>query len=596
MNENKKTFYAVLIFFFVGFVLIQKKQSETNSDITENEIMSHIKYLSHDQRGGRHPGSRGSKDVISYITKKFKSYGVEPGNGNSYVQPFDFKTGIKLNDSNSVSFNDQFLFPGEDYIPLSFSTNGKFSGEAVFAGYGFQINSDSLRWDDYKSIDARGKWVVIMRHSPERNKQNSIFLKHSPLYKKMIIARDQGALGVIFISQTEDKELFPLKYLEGYKDCRIPVLHLSNAKSDELLKNTNWSRKKIQAYMNKNMESLTFSLPNINIKATVSLSPIKSRAANVIGLIKTGNRKFRDEYIVIGAHFDHVGKGGVSSGSRTPKIDQVHPGADDNASGTAGLIELAQKLSSQKGRLKRSVLLIGFDAEEKGLLGSKYFTKNPVVDLDKIKTMINMDMIGRVKDSRFTVGGVGTSTIFNELLDSLSFDKPFKIVKSEPSYASSDHAPFYSNKIPILFFFSGFHDEYHTPEDTWKLINLRGEKNILDFIYDVVFHLSRSENPPVFTKSGSKNSKTNVTLKVTLGIMPNYYSSAIGLEIDQITSSESPAFKAGFLEGDIITAINGKSVANIYDYMARLERINVGMSVPIEINRNGKKLILDTLF
>ena len=596
MNENKKTLYAISIFFLIGSVLVQNKRSKADSEITENEIMSHIQYLSHENRGGRYPGSRGSKDVISYMTKQFKSYGVQPGIGNSFIQPFEFKTGLKFEDSNYVRFNGRLLVPELDYNPLSFSSNGEYLGEAIFAGYGFQINSTDLKWDDYESIDVNGKWVVIMRHSPEREKQNSLFAEHSSLHKKMIIAKDQGAIGIIFISQIEDEKLFPLQYLNGYKNSGIATIHLSNTNADNLLKGTGWDRRKIQSYMNKNLKSLSFPLPQVKIKAKINLSDVNSRAANIIGLIKSGNRKFRDEYIVIGAHFDHVGSGGPSSGSRAPEKKQIHPGADDNASGTAGLMELAQKLSSQKGRLKRSVLLIAFDAEEKGLLGSNYFIKNPTVDLEKIKLMINMDMIGRMKDSSFTVGGVGTSPVFNKLLDSLSFEKPFKLIKSDPGYGPSDHAPFYSKSIPVLFFFSGFHNEYHTPEDTWKLINLKGEKKILDFIYNVVFSLSRSEKPPVFTEAGPKNGKMKTSLKVTLGVIPDYYSSVIGLKIDQVLNNDSPASRAGFLKGDIIKAVNSGEVNSIYDYIEGLEGIKPGMEIPIEVERDGERIILKTLF
>lgn len=598
MNENKKTLYAIFIFFFIGFALVQNKRSKTDSEITEGEIMSHIRYLSHENRGGRYPGSRGSKDVISYVTKQFKSYGLQPGNGNSFVQPFEFKTGLKLEDSNYVTFNGRLLSPKLDYNPLSFSSNGEYFGEVVFAGYGFQIESDGVKWDDYKSIDVSGKWVVVMRHSPERNSEHSVFLKHSPLHKKMSVARDQGALGIIFISQLEDENLFPLQYLDNYKDSGMPVIHLSNTNADELLKETGWNRKKIQTYMNNNLKSLSFPLSNTIVKAKIDLSIVNSRAGNIIGLIKSGNREFRDEYIVIGAHFDHVGNGGPSSGSRIPDKEQVHPGADDNASGTAGLMEIAQKLSSQKGRLKRSIILIGFDAEEKGLLGSKYFIKNPTVDLEKIKLMINMDMIGRVKDSSFTVGGVGTSPTFNKLLDSLAFKKPFNLIKSNPGYGPSDHAPFYSESIPVLFFFSGFHDEYHTPGDTWKLINLKGEKKILDFIYSITFYLSRVKEPPLFTESGPKKvvMNNNSSFNVTMGIIPNYSSSALGLEIDQLSKNNGPAARAGLLPGDVIKSINGKKVNDIYDYMDRLGELQPGMEVPVRIERQREKFELNVLF
>jgi hypothetical protein len=597
MNENKKTLYAVFIFLIIGFGLVQTKRSTSDSEISEDEIMGHIRYLSHEKRGGRYPGSRGSKDVIAYITKQFKSYGVQPGVKNSFVQPFEINSDIVLGDSNYVKVNNKTLSPEIDYIPFSFSSSGVYKGEAVFAGYGFKINTDDLVWNDYKSINVKGKWVIVMRHSPERDLQHSVFLKHSSLHKKMLVARDEGALGIIFISQIEDPNLYPLKYLDGYKDSGIPVLHLSNSSADKILKKDGWTREQIQDYMNTKLKPLSFTLSE-TIEAKVNLSLITSRAANIIGLIKSGNREFRDEYIVIGAHFDHVGNGGHSSGSRKPETVAVHPGADDNASGTAGLLELAQKLASQKGRLKRSILLIGFDAEEKGLLGSKYFIENPSVDISKIKAMINMDMIGRMKDSTFTVGGVGSSPVFENLLDSLSAYKNFKLNKTKPGYGPSDHASFYSKNIPVLFFFSGFHDEYHTPEDTWKLINLKGQKQILNLVYDLTFNLSRSQKPPSFSEAGPKNRsmETRSSFKVTFGIVPSYSSSVIGLEIDQISDSKGPAARAGLINGDVIKSINGKKINDIYEYMERLSELNPGLEVPVEIDRKGSKMKLNIKF
>ena len=595
MNENKKSLYAIVLFLFIGFALIQSKRSSTPSDITKNELMNHIRYLSHEKREGRYPGSRGSKDAISYIVKKFKSYGVQPGANNSFIQSFNIKTGIQLGDSNFIKINNNPLNVNKEFIPLSFSGQGKSSGKAVFVGYGFKINNNDIIWDDYKQIDVNGKWAIIMRHSPDRENKTSLYSEHSSLHKKMIVARDEGAIGVLYVSQTEDKDLFPLEYLPNYKNAEIPVIHLSNEVSDNLFKKLGWTRKKIQQKMNSTLSPINFDLGNTIIEAKVNLALITSRAANIVGLIKSGNREFRDEYVVIGAHFDHIGYGGHSSGSRTKKTNIIHQGADDNASGTSGLLELAQKLSSQKGRLKRSILLIGFDAEEKGLLGSNYFTENPTIPIDKIATMINMDMIGRMKDSTFTVGGVGTSPIFLDLLDSLSRQKPYKINKTLPGFGPSDHAAFYSKNIPVLFFFSGFHDEYHTPEDTWKLINLNGQKDIVDFIYDTVFFLARTSKRPVFTKSGPINGPTKVPnlLKITFGIVPSYSSSEIGLEIDQISNSEGSAAKAGLLKGDIIKSINKKIVKDIYEYMERLNDLKPGMIIPVEVEREKNILTFD---
>tara|TARA_B100001758_G_scaffold9940_1_gene7467 strand:- start:2397 stop:4196 length:1800 start_codon:yes stop_codon:yes gene_type:complete len=599
MNENKRALYLILFIVVLGALLIQTKNTGISSEITNNEIMGHIRYLSHDSRGGRYPGTRGSKDAIAYLVKRLKSYGVGPGVENSYVQPFDITTGITLDNTNYAIINEDSLVLKRDYIPLSFSSSGITEGGVVFAGYGFDINEDQLQWNDYSGINVKDKWVMVMRHSPERGNNHSPFAAHSPLHKKMLIARDKGAVGIIFISQLEDEDLLPLNYMPGYDNSEIPALHLSNNTADKLLANQGWSRQKIQETMNRSLESLNFQIDGKTLKTSIGLKHTVSRGANVIGEIKSGNRKYRDEYVVIGAHFDHVGQGGPGSGSRKPDLNVVHPGADDNASGTSGLLEIAQKLAAQKSRLKRSVVLIGFDAEEKGLLGAKYFVENPTIDLDNIVTMINMDMIGRMEDSSATVGGVGTSPAFESLLDSLKVGRSFDLSMSEQGFGPSDHAAFYSKNIPVLFFFSGFHNEYHTPEDTWKHINLQGTTDIVNLVYDVVYHLSRTSSRPRFTEAGPKQAQAapmNRSFKVTFGIMPSYTSSEEGLQVDGISKPDGPAATAGITKGDVIKSIDGKIIKNIYEYMDRLGELKTGATVPVTIERNGKQLVLNVSF
>ena len=598
MNESSRSIYAFIsLLLLIGFLIINKSK-EPSKNITEDEIMNHIRYLSHENRGGRLPGSRGSKDAIAYLIKNFKSYNVQPAFENSFTQPFNIKTGVFLGDKNNLIINKDTLDVEIDYTPLSFSANGHFLSEAVFVGYGFQILEKELKWDDYNGINVKDKWVIIMRHSPERNNQHSIYSKHSTMHKKMLVARDNGAKGVIFVSQIEDEELYPLQYIPEYKNDIIPALILSNDKADKIFNRVGWSRKQIQKTMNQNLQPLNFQLGNLKIDATITLDPEITRGANIVGKIYSGNRRFRDEYIVIGAHFDHIGFGGDGSGSRKPDEEILHPGADDNASGVAGLLELAQKLSSQKNRLKRSVLLIGFDAEEKGLLGAKHFVKTPPVNLENITTMINMDMIGRMSDSTYTVGGVGTSPGFEPLLDSLKNGRLFVLNMNKPGFGPSDHAAFYSENIPVLFFFSGFHNEYHTPDDTWKLINLKGQKQILDLIYDLVFYLSRAPERTVFQKAGPKAGQMGTPRKfnVTLGIMPSYGSMQIGLEVDGISKKNGPGAKAGIQKGDIIKSINNKTINDIYEYMDRLSVIKPGMTVPMVIERNGEKINLNVTF
>ena len=598
MSDNNRALYLFALIIALGAFLIQRRNASFSSDITNNEIMGHIRYLSHENRSGRYPGTRGSKDVIAYMVKQLKSYGVRPGVKNSFVQPFDITTGIKLKHGNFALINGDSLTPEKDYLPLSFSSGGHTEGGLVFAGYGFNVNEDGLKWNDYDGLDVKEKWVVIMRHGPERGSQHSPYAPYFPLHKKMLTARDMGAAGVVFISQIEDQGLYPLKYMPGYKDAGIPVVHLANDVADKLLGSVGWSRQKIQETMNRSLESINFEIEGQTLKTNIDLEHIKTRAANVIGEIRSGNRKHRDEYVVIGAHFDHVGRGGPGSGSRKPDEDAVHPGADDNASGTAGLLEIAQKLASQKSRLKRSVLLIGFDAEEKGLLGAKHFVNNPVISLNNVITMINMDMIGRMKDSTVTVGGVGTSPSFEPLIDSLKKGRNFNVSMSKPGFGPSDHAAFYSENIPVLFFFSGFHDEYHTPDDTWKNINLQGTTDIVNLVYDVVHHLTRTNQAPNYSESGPKQPQTPASKRfnVTLGIMPSYGSTEVGLEVDAISKKDGPAAVAGMQKGDVIKAINGKPIKDIYEYMDRLGELKKGMVVPFVIKRNGNEIVLDVSF
>ena len=604
MNENTRSLSVFILIAVMGLTMVRLKntgfhRSGSSPEITENEIMNHIRFLSHDDRAGRYPGTRESKDAISYIIRNLRSYGVKPGGKNgSFVQPFNITDGIELGENNSMVINNDPLIINRDYIPLWFSGNGSVAGSAVFTGYGFQIAEDELKWDDYTNLDVTGKWVIVMRHGPERDTQHSALTPHTGLHKKMLVARDKGAIGIIFVSQVEDPDLYPLKYIQGYKNAGIPAIHLSNDQANQLFKPFGWSRQLIQETMNSSREPVTFELPNVTLSVSVDLNPIQVRAANIVGLIQSINRQYRDEYVVVGAHFDHIGMGGPGSGSRKPDTTGVHGGADDNASGTAGLLEVAQKLMAQRSRLKRSVLILGFDAEEKGLMGAKYFVDHPTVDLKNIVAMLNMDMIGRMEGSIANAGGVGTSPLFESMLDSLTQDQEFSLTMTKPGFGPSDHAAFYAKDIPVLFFFSGFHTQYHTPDDSWKLINLKGQKDILDLVHDVTFHLSRVSARPVFTEAGPKQGqmRRNAKFKVTFGIVPSYGSTKEGLEVDGISRPDGPAAKAGIQKGDVIKSLDGKPIKDIYEYMDRLGELKPGMTIPVLIDRDGTEMDVSVSF
>ena len=603
MTENKSLLSTILVIIIVGLCFFWFRQAgpglNGTSDISEKDIVKHIRFLSDDKRAGRYPGTRESKDVIAYLINQLKSYGVQPaGEGSSFKQTFSILDSVKIGRNNSLKINDRPLNIEEDYIPLWFSGNSSVSAEVVFAGYGINLISDSLVWNDYKDLNVDGKWVMVMRHSPERENPHSVYAPHSDLHKKMIEARDRGAVGIIFISQVEDSTLIPFKYIPGYSKSGIPAIHINNEVADDILNSIGSSRKVVQNKMNSNLKPESFKISDVKISANVELKNIYSRAANVIGKIVSRNHKYRDEYIVIGAHFDHLGYGGPGSGSLKPDTNAIHNGANDNASGTAGLLELAHKLQNNRQLLKRSVLLIGFDAEEKGLLGSKYFIQNPTVEKSNIVTMINMDMIGKMKDSIVVIGGVGTSPIFEKILDSLSIDSGLKFEFDQAGYGPSDHASFYSEDIPVLFFFTGDYDNnYHLPEDDWQSINLKGERQILSVIHDLVIDISRQDLRPSFTLAGPKKQQTQRNNnKVKLGIIPHYGGTIDGLKIDKIYDPNGPAARAGIRSGDIIKSIDKKPVKDIYEYMKRIKDFKKGQSVPIDIKRDGRIIMLTIRF
>ena len=603
MTDNRKLLSTISIIIIVGYCFYWFRQigpGEVGSpDIIPADIMKHIRFLADDDRAGRYPGTRQSRDVISYLINNLKTFGVQPGGNNgSYKQTFSLLDSVKLGKNNSLSVNKKPLNIEQDYVPLWFSGNATMSNDIVFAGYGFNLVTDSLVWNDYKDLNVEGKWVMVMRHSPERDNPHSIYAPHADLHKKMIEARDRGAAGILFVSQIEDTTLIPFKYISGYSKSGIPAIHLSNIVADNILKNAGTSRRTIQNKMNRLLKPVSFNIPTVTVSASVELKNIYSRAANVVGKIISRNHRYRDEYIIIGAHFDHLGFGGPGSGSLKPDTTAIHNGANDNASGIAGLLELAHKLQSNRQLLKRSILLVGFDAEEKGLLGSKYFIENPTIDKINIVTMINMDMIGKMKDSTAMVGGTGTSPLFEPLLDSLSKISNLNLEYDQAGYGPSDHASFYAEDIPVLFFFTGDYDgHYHLPEDDWEKINSSGEKQILEIVYKAVIELSRNEVRPSFTIAGPKKRPTQRrNQKVKLGIIPYYGGTIEGLKVDKLYNTNGAAARAGIRPGDIIKSINRKPIKDIYEYMKRMEEIKPGQSVAIDIKRDRKIIMLTVRF
>ncbi|MBN2666786.1 MAG: M20/M25/M40 family metallo-hydrolase, partial [Bacteroidales bacterium] len=372
----------------------------------------------------------------------------------------------------------------------------------------------------------------------------------------------------------------------------IPVLRIKRNLADRILSAKGKTTAGLENEINTSHKTIGFAT-GVTIKAGSEVIVTKSNTRNVVMVLNGEDENLKDEYLIIGGHFDHLGMGGSSS--RAGDTVAVHPGADDNASGVAGFIEIAEKFALTNPRNRRSIIFTGFSGEESGLLGSKYFTENPPVDLSKVNAMINLDMVGRLRDSgSLQVGGIGTSPILKELIVSLVDTNSINLALSEEGSGPSDHSAFYGKDIPVLFFTTGAHLDYHTPSDTWEKLNYQGMASVSDIIFNVAEELANDDNKLAFTEAGPKQEAVRTMRRqgVTLGIMPDFAGNIKnGLRADLVTPGK-PAALGGMKKGDIITAINGKSINNIQDYMYRMGQLKHGETISVEILRNGKNEVL----
>jgi len=593
----KRIFSAILL---IGILFSSKIIfAQYNPEITTTDLQKQIGFLASDSLKGRKPGTPEDAVAAAYIRDCFKKAGLKLLLENGY-QKFEIVTDVKPGNNNSISFDGFSAKQGVDFTPISFSSSATLTAPVVFAGYGFDLDLDSLKWNDYKSIDVKGKWVIIMRGDPEPEKANSEFLAYEQERGKVLTAKDKGAIGVLLVSPSDIEKtdvIMHMQYDKSPSDAGLPVFSITRALADKILASMNYTIASLEADMKENHKPVSIYLEP-KITATADVVKTRVTAQNVIGILEGTDPVLKTEYVIIGGHFDHLGMGGEGSGSRAPDVPAIHNGADDNASGTAGGIELAQKLSANRSNLKRSIVFVAFTGEEMGLLGSKEFVSKPPVDLKKVNAMINLDMIGRLNPETNTIiiGGTGTSAQSDSILSTLEVGRSFKSTHSPDGYGASDHSSFYSDNIPVFFFFTGVHDDYHTPADDAEKINYPGEVAVLEMVYDLAVNVANG-NRLTFHEAGAKQApRYGRNMKVTLGIVPDMVSNDNnGLRVDGVRKA-GPADKAGIIKGDRVISIEGQPVTNIYDYMSRLGKLKPGQVASVEINRDGKKQILIVQF
>lgn len=563
-------------------------------DVTTGELLTHVRYLSSDSLKGRQAGMPGDSLSAEYIKNELISYGLAPLSGDG-LQRFKVTSRIVPGEENSFSINEKTYTPEKDFTPLAFTSNADLQSEVLFVGYGFNINNDSLKWNDYKGIDVKGKWVLIIRADPEPDKSVSPFIPFSGDRDKALLAKDMGAAGVLMVSGQafDPQDTFESLNSSDYS-VDIPVIRIKRDVANDILAKAKTTVANLEKKLNDTRKPASLTT-GVMVKAKAEIIIEKNNTRNVVMFLPGQDELFKNEYIIIGAHFDHLGMGGPGSSSRAVDTVAVHHGADDNASGVAMMLELAEKFAHTKGSHKRSIIFIAFTGEELGLLGSKYFTENPGIDLSKVNAMINLDMVGRLTDSTsLQIAGVGTAEGFKDFVIANSDTSIIKFSFSNEGYGPSDHSSFYGKNIPVLFYSTGAHLDYHTPSDTYDKINYKGMVAISKIVFDIVEKLANSSERLNFMESGPKVEAGRAMRRksVTLGIMPDFAGNVKnGLRADFVTPGK-PAAMGGMKKGDIITSINGKTVNNIQDYMFRMGQLKHGQTISVEVLRNNRKEVL----
>lgn len=599
---------AGLLSIFVSFYFITgstlSKDTVGKSTFRAADFLEPIKYLASDELNGRGDGTPELDRAAEYIARTFRKFNLQPlGEDKTFLQHFSITISAKLGAHNSLSIeqagNRHALTLDTDFRPFSFSSSRALSAPLVFAGYG--ITAPELNYDDYKGLDAQGKVVIVLRHEPQEHDQQSVFAgkkltTYSQIVSKIINAKNHGAAGFVLVNDLgnhpdDPDELLPFDKVAGPRDVGIIALQVKQAVVDEWLKNAATDLESLRRAIDRDLSNRSFALdPSMILSIQTDLERIQTPVANVIGYLPGRDSNLKNQYIVIGAHYDHLGRG--ERHSLAPRqIGMVHHGADDNASGVSGMLQLAREFSKHRDRLKRSIVLGAFAGEELGLLGSDYYTSHSPIPLDQVVAMINLDMIGRVSKNRLYVAGAGTSPNFRHLLEEANKQTGFELSFSSSGYGASDHTSFTKHNIPVLFFFSGLHSDYHKPSDTWDKINASDGARVVSLIYEVVRRLEATPERPLYVRVSEPGPVTGggSGYGAYLGSVPDFGEIEHGVRFADVRDN-SPAAKAGLKGGDILIEFDGKKIDNLYDLTYALRSHQPGDTVVVVVLRDQQKI------
>lgn len=539
----------ILFFLFATIVADAQKLKKEDKHLIAN-LQQHIQFLADDKLEGRRTGTEGEATAATYISNQFKTIGLVAKGTNDYLQPFDVNEGKQIDPTTFLTIDGKNLVLNKEFFPLIISPNVTIEA----------LPSLALR-------EPSTPWFFDLKELVETNASNPHFDIAESIIKSTKESAKRGATAIFLYNTSTKQDGLKFDGREKLESVSIPVVYLTKDAAKKYL----------------NDESAT-----LDVKLKVDISDKRRSGTNVIGYLDNG----APTTVVLGAHFDHLGRGEDNNSREIEKKGQIHNGADDNASGTAALIELARLLKNSKLK-NNNYLFIAFSGEELGLFGSKYFTEHPTIDLSKVNYMINMDMVGRLNDSSHVVmvGGYGTSPSWGQIYNLTgrkklySNDLEFRFDSS--GTGPSDHTSFYLKNIPVLFYFTGLHPDYHKPTDDYDKINYNGEMNVVKHILSVIEKEDKQKTKLAFTKTRETQASTSARFSVTLGIMPDYTFSGVGVRVDGV-SDDRPAQKAGLKTGDIIHSIGDYKTNSLEGYMQALGQFKKGDKASITYTRNGQ--------
>lgn len=582
---------------------------------TKTTIQRHVEFLADDALEGRMSGSEGSKRAAEYIVEEFTKLGLQPaGEEGDFFQTFEFNAGSQLipdknhfditRKTNGTDVQLKFMVE-DDFLPFSFSSNGDVEGEVVFVGYGLHAPNDTnLGYDSYDGMDVKDKIVVALRYVPEavKGERRQQLIQHAGIRYKAVRAKEKGAKAFLTIAGPNSQnagKVIPLSFHSGSADAGIIACSISDTIANVLFSQAGKDLKDVQTGLDDENPHFVghFPIPNVKIRISAGVKKIKKTDNNVLAKLPPSDPTDVSEYIIVGGHYDHIGYGEVGSLAKGEEKNKIHNGADDNASGTAVVLKLAEMFSADHKnhpeKFKRGIIFALWSGEELGLIGSTHFVNDPTLPLESVAAYVNFDMVGRLRDNKLVLQGIGSSPIWTKIIEKRNVLVGLNLSLKADPYMPTDVTAFYPKNVPVLSFFTGLHNDYNRPSDDPETLNYHGMERITSLAYGMVSDLISADKRPEYLKveRNAPEQGSRASMRAYLGTIPDYTTEDTGVKLSGVVGG-GPAEKAGLKGGDVITEFGTKKIENIYDLTDALSAAKIGEPVDVVVIRDGKQVKL----